>query len=125
MHGGTINVAGDGTPTRSYLYASDMTVWLWSLLFKATTAHAYNVGSAAEVSIQELAKAVCTALGTKAAVSVQKQAEPNSPISRYLPSITKAGDGLGLHVRVSLVHGIQKTAAWHGWINPSELGCNN
>jgi dTDP-glucose 4,6-dehydratase len=115
MRGGTINVAGDGTPTRSYLYASDMTVWLWSLLFKATTAHAHNVGSAAEISIHDLAKVVCAALEAKASVSVQKQADPDSSISRYVPSITKAVDGLGLQVSVSLVEGILKTAVWHGW----------
>ena len=123
MLGGTINLAGDGTPTRSYLYASDMTVWLWSLLFKATKAHAYNVGSAAEISIQDLAKVVCAALGAKASVSVQKQADPDSSISRYVPSITKAVDELGLQVSISLVQGIQKTAAWHGWAPPSGLVC--
>lgn len=123
MLGGTINVAGDGTPMRSYLYASDMTVWLWTLLFQATTGRAYNVGSDAEISIHDLAKAVCAALGAKAPVSVRKQADPNSMISRYVPSITKAIDGLGLRVRVSLVQGILKTAVWNGWVQSNEDGC--
>ena len=121
MRGGAINVAGDGTPMRSYLYASDLTVWLWTLLFKAPTERAYKVGSAAEISIQHLAEAVCVALGAKPTVSVQKQAYPDSPISRYVPSISKAVDGLGLQVSVSLVQGILKTAMWHGWAPSSGL----
>jgi len=121
MSGGAINVTGDGTPMRSYLYASDLTIWLWILLFKAPTERAYNVGSAAEISIQHLAKAVCVALGAKATVSVQKQAGPDSQVSRYVPSLTKAVDGLGLQVSVSLVQGILKTALWHGWAPSSNL----
>jgi hypothetical protein len=60
-------------------------------------------------------------LGAKPTVSVQKQAYPDSPISRYVPSISKAVDGLGLQVSVSLVQGILKTAMWHGWAPSSGL----
>ena len=121
MRGGPINVAGDGTPMRSYLYASDLTVWLWTLLFKAPTARAYNVGSDEDLSIQQLAQVVRAVLAGDAIVTTMKRPELHSPVSRYVPSINKAVDELGLQVSVSLVQGILNTAVWHGWAPPRDL----
>jgi nucleoside-diphosphate-sugar epimerase len=115
IRGGPLNVTGDGAPTRSYLYASDLTIWLWTLMFKAPTARAYNVGSAENLTIHELAEAVGTALGSKTILSANKRAEPYSLVSNYVPSTTKAVHELGLKVNVSLMQGILKTAMWHGW----------
>jgi nucleoside-diphosphate-sugar epimerase len=121
MHSRNINVTGDGTPKRSYLYASDMTVWLWTILFKAPTASVYNVGSASEISIQQLAEVVSGELGGNVTVTTVKHPDPDRPVTRYVPSVSKAVDGQGLRVRVSLVHGILKTAVWHGWTSSTDL----
>ena len=124
MLGGAINLAGDGTPMRSYLYASDLTVWLWTLLLKAPKERAYNVGSDKDLSIQQLAKVVCETIGANAIVTAMKRPAPSGPVSRYVPSIAKAVDGLGLQVSISLVQGIRNTALWHGWLPPRRLGCS-
>lgn len=117
LDGQVIRVGGDGTPMRSYLYASDLTVWLWTLLFKAPTARAYNVGSAEDLNIENLAKCVSATLGSWSEVKIAQVKDDSRPISRYVPSITQAVNGLGLRVSVPLGQAILKTAIWHGWVS--------
>ena len=115
MRGDVIRVHGDGTPMRSYLYAADLAIWLWTMLFRAPSLEAFNVGSEQALTILELAHAVSAALGSKAGVQVAQEAEPGAPALRYVPSITKAEQQLGLQCRISLEDAIRRTAAWHGY----------
>ncbi len=115
LAGGPIRIAGDGTPTRSFLYAGDLAVWLWTMLLEAPSLRAYNVGSAESLSILELAEAVRDALRSDAPIKVAKQPVRDAPVSRYVPSVERAGRELGLRATVSLQQTIQRTAAWYGW----------
>ena len=38
MRGSPIRVAGDGTALRSYMYAGELMVWLWTILFRGNAA---------------------------------------------------------------------------------------
>src|SRR5205085_619682 len=53
--GETIVIEGAGKAVRSYLYAADLTAWLWTILLRAPAGAIYNVGSEEDVSIAELA----------------------------------------------------------------------
>ena len=115
LAGGPIRIGGDGTPTRSFLYAGDLAVWLWTMLFEAPSLRAYNVGSAASVSILQLAEAVREALGSNCSIDVAKVPTPGIPVSRYTPSVERAGTELALRETVGLHETIRRTAAWYGW----------
>jgi dTDP-glucose 4,6-dehydratase len=107
----SIRVSGDGTPFRSYLYAADLMIWLWTILFKGETCQPYNVGSEDAISIRELAFLVQKATGSEAAVVIQKAAG-NLPADRYVPSTVRAREELGLYQRVDLESAIRKTHEW-------------
>ena len=113
LRGSPIRIHGDGTPMRSYLYASDLAAWLWTLLFAAPSGEAYNVGSDEAVSIADLARTVVEVLGVSSGIEVEQEAVPGSPVAQYVPSIAKAREQLGLRVHVSLRDAIRYTAEWH------------
>lgn len=110
-HGEEITIAGDGTPRRSYLYAADLAIWLWTILFRGEPARAYNVGSEDDRSIRQIADAVAE---TRADVHVvvQTPADPSPPLLRYVPSCQRAADELGLREWIALPEAIRRTKAY-------------
>jgi dTDP-glucose 4,6-dehydratase len=113
LAGRPISIAGDGTPRRSYLYAADLAVWLWTILFRAPSLIPINVGSARDVSIRELAEIVAATLAPTTEIHVAKQAVPGALPARYVPSVERAEELLGLRETVGLEQAIRRTAAWH------------
>jgi len=111
-HGQPIQVTGDGTPHRSYLYGADLAIWLWTLLFAGAPGRAYNVGSPASLSIAEVARRVATASGEALSVKIAEAPAPGRPVSRYVPDINRAEVELGLRTWVALDEAICKTMAW-------------
>jgi nucleoside-diphosphate-sugar epimerase len=112
LNGGPIRVHGDGTPYRSYLYASDLTAWLWTILFRGTSGRAYNVGAEEAVSIRELARLVANAFSPPVNVEILGTPTPGAPAQRYVPSTARARQELGLTLQVPLQQAIQRTRNW-------------
>ena len=113
LHGGPIQVQGDGRPYRSYLYAADLAAWLWTILFKGISCRPYNVGSDQAISIVEAANAAADLVANKAEVHVAKQADSSTPAPRYVPSIDRAKQELGLDVWIPFSDAMRRTFAWH------------
>jgi len=123
LHGGPIQVNGDGTPRRSYLYAADLAIWLWTILFKGRPGRAYNVGSDADLSIRELADEVRRVVAPQAEIQIANRQSPIANRSeRYVPDIARAKTELGLDVWVSLPDAIARTAAWYRRIQAPPAG---
>ena len=113
LAGRPIRINGDGTARRSYLYASDLAIWLWTMLFQAPSLVPVNVGSAHDLSILELAQAVVRSLNASTEIHVAKSPIPGAAVARYVPSVDRAGKMLGLNQTVNLQEAIRRTAAWH------------
>jgi len=112
IRGNPIHVNGDGSPYRSYLYAADLMIWLWTLLINGAPGHAYNVGSDAEVTIEQLAHAVHESLQGAGSVHIALPKNETAPPARYVPSTVRAKDELGLCECFSLKESILQTACW-------------
>jgi dTDP-glucose 4,6-dehydratase len=110
LGGGPIQVSGDGTPYRSYLYSADAAIWLWTILLKASPNRPFNVGSEDARTIQALAEVVAEVCGV-GKVAIKKKADPNIPPSRYIPSCQRAHEELGLRQHIDLVDAIRRTVA--------------
>jgi dTDP-glucose 4,6-dehydratase len=113
LAGRPIAIAGDGGPRRSYLYGADLAIWLWTMLFRAPALVPINVGSARDLSILELARLVAATLNPSTPITVAKQPIPGAAPARYVPSVARAEELLGLYERIPLEEAIRRTAAWH------------
>lgn len=109
LQGGPIRIGGDGTPLRSYLYASELAAWVWTLLIKGGN-RTYHVGSDQPVSILELANQVAAILECK--VTVAQAAIPGASPARYVPEVTRIPQEFGLTQMVDLPVALEKTITW-------------
>jgi nucleoside-diphosphate-sugar epimerase len=113
LAGGPIRIAGDGTARRSYLYAADLAIWLWTILLRGRAVHPYNVGSETAVSIAELAQSVARRFTPPPAVHIAQDAAPDRPSERYVPSTARAQHELGVTITVDLDDALTRTVEWH------------
>jgi len=98
---------GDPNTVRSYLYASDLTAWLWRHL--SGDGHAViNVGSDEGVTLGDLANSLSERYLGKRALEFEKSGSGN----RYMPDIGRAREN-GSDVGVDLRAAFEKTIVYH------------
>lgn len=103
-----IIIKGDGSPVRSYLYASDLTIWLWTILLSGENNIAYNVGSDQAINIRETAALVANNFSNNTHVKVLTKPS-NLPAQHYVPNISKAQSELNLNVNIDINQAIINT----------------
>ena len=113
LDGGPIEIHGDGTPQRSYLYAADLAIWLWTVLLRGQSMRAYNVGSEAAISIAGLAQAVAGRFAPPPVVRVAGTPVAGAAPERYVPSTARARAELGLAMTVDFDEALTRTADWY------------
>lgn len=113
LNGNSICVQGDGTAVRSYMYASDLMVWLWTILFRGEPSRPYNVGSDEAISIAELAREVASSGSAPVPVEVLGKPAAGAAAARYVPDTTRAQRELGLSNEIPLRAAIEKTVQWN------------
>ncbi len=113
LQGGPIRISGDGTPYRSYLYAADLAIWLWTILLRGQATRPYNVGSETSISIANLAQAVARRFTPEPDVRIAKPAATGATLERYVPSTVRARRDLGVTVTVDLEDALTRTVDWY------------
>ncbi len=112
IDGGPIQIRGDGTAVRSYLYAADLAAWLWTILVAGTPGRAYNVGGAEAVSMAELARRVRDELAPGAQIHQGREAVPGQAVDRYVPDVSLAASELKLEPWITIEDAVSRTASW-------------
>lgn len=111
LNGEDIVIRGDGTPFRSYMYASDLIIWLWTILIKGKDNEPYNVGSDQALSIEQTAAEVASQFE---GITYKILTVPSGlPAARYVPSIKKAESDLGLRITIDIKEAINRTKIFH------------
>lgn len=122
LAGTPIIIKGDGRAQRSYLYAADLAIWLWTILLRGTAGRAYNVGSEEEVSVGQLAHVVAGAVEPSVEVRILGGSSVATASDRYVPQTERACWELGLKQTVSLEEAIRRTIHWHRQGEPANAG---
>ena len=104
-------VKSDGSPYRSYLYAADLAIALWTILFCGDTMRPYNVGSDEAITIKELAHLVASTFEPKLDVHVEQESSMHPP-ERYVPNTHRMREELKISSRVELRRAIELTKEW-------------
>src|ERR1700733_6861302 len=110
-----IRIYGDGTPLRSYLYATDLAVWLWTVLIRAPSLQPINIGSGQPITIRDLAAEVRAVLNPGLKIETLGLPKLGAPPLQYVPAVRRARESLGLIETVQLREAIARTAEWYGW----------
>ena len=112
LRGEAITLTGDGIPRRSYLYAADLMVWLWTILFRGRSCVPYNVGSDESISVRATAEAVANH-GSDPRRMVVLGSASKGPLEQYVPSTQLLRQATGVSQSVSLKEAVRKTIEWH------------
>ena len=112
LKGGPIRVKGDGKSFRSYLYAADLTIWLWTILFKGKSCFSYNVGSDEAVTIADSANLVAEQFEPRPQIEIERKQVNGLAGERYIPSIERVRREFGLRPTIELAEAVRRTTAW-------------
>jgi nucleoside-diphosphate-sugar epimerase len=107
--GGEIEVWGDGSQTRTYMYVTDMVRAVLTMVEK-NKHHVFNIGTSETVSVLDLARLVCAVLGQPERIKFDLS-RPTGRRSRTL-DLSRMHEIVDTPPR-SLREGIQQTAEWY------------
>jgi GDP-L-fucose synthase len=106
-----IVVWGDGSPTREFLYAPDAAEGILLAAEKYNKSDPVNLGSAYEISIEDLVEIIVKETGFKGKVTWDKT-KPNGQPRRKLDT-SKAEQEFGFKSTTSFEEGLRQTIAWY------------
>ena len=104
-----VEIWGDGTPLREFLFVDDLARACLLLLDKYDDDPAINVGSGSEISIKNLAEIICKVVEFKGEIVFRKDLPNGTP--RKILNSSRINE-LGWSPEMNLEDGIKATYGW-------------
>ncbi|MGK5094010.1 GDP-L-fucose synthase [Deltaproteobacteria bacterium TL4] len=106
-----VEIWGDGSPTREFLYAEDCAEGLLLATERYNKSDPVNLGAGFEISIKELGHKICQLMGFEGKITWDIS-KPNGQPRRCLDT-SKATREFGFQAKTSFEEGLQKTIEWY------------
>jgi nucleoside-diphosphate-sugar epimerase len=109
-----IIIKGNGNIKRSFMYGSDLVIWLLAILLRGTNFKAYNVGSNKPVTIKNLARIISKISGhSKSGIRILNNTFSKFENRNYVPNTSLAKKELSLRITIPLKTSLTKTISWY------------
>jgi GDP-L-fucose synthase len=107
----SIEVWGDGSPTREFLYVEDAAEGILLAAEKYNKSEPVNLGSGMEISIKDLITLIAKLTGFQGKI-IWDASKPNGQPRRRL-DVTRAEDEFGFKAQVNFEEGLYRTIDWY------------
>ncbi|MDR7521396.1 MAG: GDP-L-fucose synthase [Armatimonadota bacterium] len=107
----TVEVWGDGTPTREFLHVGDCARGLLLAAERYDAPDPVNLGSGQEISIRDLVSLIADLTGFRGRV-IWDPSRPGGQRRRRL-DVWRAKEAFGFEARIPLADGLRETIAWY------------
>ena len=112
VHGASrVELWGDGTPTREFLYVEDAAEGLVLAGERYDGPDPVNLGAGMEISMRELASTIAQLVGYAGGIDWNAQ-RPNGQPRRRL-DVSRARERFGFVARTPFTEGLERTIAWY------------
>ena len=112
-----IIIHSDGSPTRSFCYASDAISGFFKLLFSECDGIICNVGNDEEISVENVAKMIQKIMENEISIKMIESKDPNytkdNP-QRRCPDLSLIKKFVDYKPKINLEEGLKRTYAWYG-----------
>jgi nucleoside-diphosphate-sugar epimerase len=108
-----IRIHNDGEALRSYMYGSDLAVWLLVILLHAKNGQIYNVGNSKGYLLKDIAEKVASYFSSDTRIMLNTSLVPNSKHSILLPDVTKSEQEFGLSIFTDIDTSVEKSVQWY------------
>mgnify|MGYP006108976227 CR=1 FL=1 len=106
-----LNVWGDGTARRDFIFSEDLVDGLLLSLEKSPSCFPVNLGSGKAISIKEIVKIICD-VTSKSPEIIWDTSRPSGDLIRKL-DVSRSENLLNFKPKTSLIDGIKKTVDWY------------
>jgi len=105
-----MRILGNGSPKRSYLYASDMAVWMLVALVNGQRGKVYNIGSSEPISLLDVANTVNSVISNPVDVIVRNF---NDDDSMFIPDVSHIIKDLQVEENFTFKEALERTIKWN------------